>query len=68
MSCQACDIAQELDDRPDSISTLKLQTFLRVGNGNVMISGCRKHLEEMTGKALVYLKPHPDVEGFDENE
>lgn len=54
MSCVACDEAQELNEK--SLTHLNNATFIRVGNGNVLIAGCQKHLEEFTGRKLVMLR------------
>lgn len=37
MSCRVC------EEEP-------IQTYIRVGNGNVMVAGCEKHLKELFAK------------------
>ena len=43
MSCQACEDAQESADRggPHQVA------YVRVGNGNVRITGCPEHIEQL---------------------
>lgn len=42
MSCHACDEAQEYAS--NNMTGHNLATFVRVDNGNVLISGCETHL------------------------
>jgi hypothetical protein len=46
MSCKDCEIAQDitLSDIEEPIC------YIRVGNANVMVIGCKKHLEELIEK------------------
>lgn len=37
MSCRVC------EEEP-------IQTYIRVGNGNVMVAGCEKHLKELIAR------------------
>lgn len=52
MSCIACEEAQE--SAPNNLTLLKGGTYIRVGNANVLIVGCHKHLEELMGQTLAY--------------
>lgn len=49
MSCQACEEAQSTDINDGGIVVLHpiLYTYVRIGTGNVLISGCKQHLKEL---------------------
>lgn len=46
MSCKACEHAQE-PDITNSVTRLNRATYVRIGNGNVLVSGCQKHVKEL---------------------
>lgn len=46
MSCQACEDAQQLADVKE-VTGLVQATYVRIGNGNVLVSGCVEHLAEL---------------------
>jgi len=45
MSCEECNDEQE---RNEEIAGM--HTYVRVGNGNVLIMGCKNHLTELINK------------------
>lgn len=51
MSCSACEDAQEIQMKEDKYNNVfsypRIHTYVRVGNGNVLIAGCEEHLAEL---------------------
>lgn len=61
MSCRDCEIAQS-PDPTNPVTGLKVATYVRVGNANVLVSGCGKHLAELIDLVNEGLKSYEEAE------
>jgi hypothetical protein len=57
MSCATCEWAQQPNKK--SLTGVNQASYVRSGNGNVMFSGCKEHVEQLFGKALTWVKATP---------
>lgn len=46
MSCRRCEIAQGDSNDIGGEPMVEFFTYVRVGNGNILISGCEEHMKE----------------------